>query len=272
MLVADEYVVRRPTSHPAGVMKRLEMAANGFRERGLESVINRQDTGSAMNAGNCGRSPSAVACLRSWDCRPAPVIPRASDRLQHAGHQNVVDVPPAEEEFLTQDPLDREAARLIEPAGRDIATKDTQRQLACAPAAGLLDTGFHELAPHPAALAGRVDRQPPDLQHMGARRQGAWLAERHEPGYHTAGLSDQYIGGRYPFAEEGRIGGWRRSWRNASRPRGRIDVPEPRFVFGPGRPNSRHHTRMNPAEHSRRQLNAKSQGPADLPASPAPPK
>jgi len=30
--------------------KRLEMAANGFRERGLESVINRQDTVSAMNA------------------------------------------------------------------------------------------------------------------------------------------------------------------------------------------------------------------------------
>jgi hypothetical protein len=29
--------------------KRLEMAANGFRERGLESVINRQDTVSAMN-------------------------------------------------------------------------------------------------------------------------------------------------------------------------------------------------------------------------------
>jgi hypothetical protein len=68
-----------------------------------------------------------------------PVIPRASDRIQYAGHQNVVDVPPAEEEFLTQDSLDREAARLIEPAGRDIATKNTQRQLACAPAAGLLD-------------------------------------------------------------------------------------------------------------------------------------
>ena len=30
--------------------KRLEVAANGFRERGLESVINRQDTVSAMNA------------------------------------------------------------------------------------------------------------------------------------------------------------------------------------------------------------------------------
>ena len=30
--------------------KRLEMAANGFRERGLESVINRPDTVSAMNA------------------------------------------------------------------------------------------------------------------------------------------------------------------------------------------------------------------------------
>lgn len=30
--------------------KRLEMAANGCRERGLESVINRQDTVSAMNA------------------------------------------------------------------------------------------------------------------------------------------------------------------------------------------------------------------------------
>jgi hypothetical protein len=29
--------------------KRLEMAANGFRERGLGSVINRQDTVSAMN-------------------------------------------------------------------------------------------------------------------------------------------------------------------------------------------------------------------------------
>jgi hypothetical protein len=29
---------------------RLEMAANGFRERGLGSVINRQDTVSAMNA------------------------------------------------------------------------------------------------------------------------------------------------------------------------------------------------------------------------------
>jgi hypothetical protein len=27
-----------------------KMAANGFRERGLESVINRQDTVSAMNA------------------------------------------------------------------------------------------------------------------------------------------------------------------------------------------------------------------------------
>jgi hypothetical protein len=147
------------------------MAANGFRARGLESVINRQDTVSAMNAGNCGRSPSAAACPPSWDCRPAPVIPRASDRIQHAGHQNVVDVPPAEEEFLTQDSLDREAARLIEPAGRDIATKNTQRQLACAPAAGLLDAGFHEPAPHPAALAGRVDRQPPDHQHMGLRRQ-----------------------------------------------------------------------------------------------------
>jgi hypothetical protein len=30
--------------------KRLEMAANGFRERSLESVINRPDTVSAMNA------------------------------------------------------------------------------------------------------------------------------------------------------------------------------------------------------------------------------
>ena len=61
---------------------------------------------------------------------------RASDRIQQAGHQNVVDVPPAEEEFLTQDSLDGEAARLIQPTGRDIATNNTQRQLACAPSAG----------------------------------------------------------------------------------------------------------------------------------------
>jgi hypothetical protein len=73
---------------------------------------------------------------------------------QRARHQNVVNVQPAEEEFLTQDSLGREAARLIEPTGRDIAAKNTQRQLACAPAAGLLNAGFHKPAPHPAALAG----------------------------------------------------------------------------------------------------------------------
>jgi hypothetical protein len=149
------------------------MVANGFRERGLESVLNGQDTVSAMNAGSGGRAPSAAACLPSGDCCPAPVIPGASDGIQHAGHQNVVDIPPAEEEFITQDSLDPEATRLIEPAGRDIATKNTQRQFACPPAAGLLDAGFREPAPHPAALAGRVNRQPPDLQHMGLRRQRA---------------------------------------------------------------------------------------------------
>ena len=72
-------------------------------------------------------------------------------------------------------------------------------------------------------------------------------------GFLVTPISDQYIGGRYPFAEEGRIGRWRRSWRNASRPRGRIDIPEPRLVFGPSLPDSHHHTRMNPPEHSRRQ-------------------
>jgi hypothetical protein len=43
--------------------------------------------------------------------------------------------------------------------------------------------------------------------------------------------------------------------RHASRPR-RIDIPELRFVFGPNLPDSRHHTRLNPAERSRRQQNA----------------
>ena len=89
--------------------RRLEMAAHGFRERGLDGVLNRQDTVSARNARNCGRS-SFGGGLPAWDCHPAPVMPPASGRIQHAGHQNVVDVPPAEEEFVTQDSLDREAA------------------------------------------------------------------------------------------------------------------------------------------------------------------
>jgi len=46
-LIAADASVLRP-GREAG--KRLEIAANGFRERGLESVINRQDTVSAMNA------------------------------------------------------------------------------------------------------------------------------------------------------------------------------------------------------------------------------
>ena len=44
---AADATVLRP-GQEAG--KRLEMAANGFRGRGLESALNRQDTVSAMNA------------------------------------------------------------------------------------------------------------------------------------------------------------------------------------------------------------------------------
>jgi putative transposase len=56
----------------------------------------------------------------------------------------------------------------------------------------------------------------------------------------------------------------------AGRPHGRIDIPELRFVLGPSMPDSRHHTRMKPAEHSRRQQNANTEGPEELPACPLP--
>ena len=101
---------------------------------------------------------------------------------------------------------------------------------------------------------------------MGVRRQRGRLAQRRVPGYHMTGLSDQHIAGRCPLPEERRIGRWRRSRRNASGPRGRINVPELWFVFEPSLPDSRHHTRMDQAERSRRQQSANSEGPADLPA------
>jgi hypothetical protein len=48
----------------------------------------------------------------------------------------------------------------------------TQRQARLVPNPQASQWLSREPAPDPAARAGRVDRQPPDLQHMRARHQG----------------------------------------------------------------------------------------------------
>jgi hypothetical protein len=66
--------------------------------------------------------------LSSFSCAPWNQV---------AGHQDIINVTPAEEELRSQHSLDEEATRLIQAASPDIAAKDPQRQLAGTPAAGV---------------------------------------------------------------------------------------------------------------------------------------
>jgi hypothetical protein len=179
----------------------------------------------------------AAARVHCW-C-PARLV-----RDQDAGHQDIIDVTPAEKELRSQHSLDEEATRLIQAASPDIAAQDPQRQLAGPPAAGLLDAGLYQPPARPAALAGGIDGQPLQLQDMGMRGERNCLPDQGVADNHAVDFGEQRAGGPGPRAKEGRI---RRRWRrrrNVFRPRRCLYRSQDRLILQSCLPNLDHHTRM----------------------------
>ena len=169
----------------------------------------------------------------------ADALETCSPPAERAGHEDVVDVAPVEQELFAQHAFDDEAARGVQRLRPGVAAEHAQGEPAGTATGGLLDRRLDQAPSHPLPLRGGIDREAADIRTCRLDSWGVGVAQQHVPGHGTVQVRDQDVV-RRPAREEVGVLGRRCAGRHLRRPRGQVQGDQAGCVGGHGGPDREH--------------------------------